>query len=160
MPKLHGDRLALRLQLQRACPREGVKKLLKQYIDLHNQIVTHGSATDGDDILADDVEIDVEGSNLSRLRCQAMIRSFQEHEVVLWKIGAVGEDVAFASYAWRDHPRIGGLIRLQRRGDRVARVTLRPGYSRIFGLLAKQGEPLAFCERGGEDAFAPSGPPS
>lgn len=140
-----------------------VRNLLARYIEVHNEGVLGGDTEAAAELMCDGLEIDVEGQSLSALRRDAIIKSFREHEVVLWKIGNVGDDVAFANYAWRKHPRIGGLIRLQQENGRIRRLTLRPGYSRIFGLLSDQSdEPSAFSERGGPDAFASptSGPVS
>lgn len=114
---------------------QDVKKLLEQYIHTHNERALRGDEGVQQQLASDDLEIDVEGCSLSTLRREGIVRSFREQQVVLWKIGTVGDDVAFANYAWRSHPRIGGLIRLQRENGRIRRVTLRPGYSRIFGLL-------------------------
>ena len=64
-----------------------------------------------------------------------MLDAFHRSELLLWKIGALGDEVAFANYAWRSNPSLGGLIRVQRNGDRIRRLTLRPGYSRIHALV-------------------------
>jgi hypothetical protein len=109
--------------------------LLALYVERHNESARFGERR-ADALFEEDAEFQIEGLTLSNLRVRAMGAAFRNNELVLWKIGAVGEDVAFASYAWRRNPRLGGLIRVQRHGRRIRRLTLRPGYSRIFAMLA------------------------
>jgi hypothetical protein len=133
-----------------------VRALLQRRVDLHNRhVAAHGHACPAS--VWDGAEMDVEGAALSPLRRAAIVQAFQRHEIVLWKVGHIGDGVAFASYAWRDHPRLGGLLRIEREGSAIRRVTLRPGYSRIFGLLSSQLGGGPFSERGGHDAFAEAG---
>lgn len=137
-----------------ASPSRDVEKLLERYVQLHNRAAAGVGSELVAKLFARRPLIAIEGAGLSTLRQEAMLGAFRRHEIVLWKIGHEGEDVAFASYAWRDRPRIGGVIRLQRQGGRILRLTLRPGYSRIFALIAKPADPGIFGEPGGIDAFA------
>ena len=118
-------------------------KLLERYIELHNLAIVCDDRRAVEALLADGFACEVEGPALSSLRRQAIVSSFQRQEVVLWRIGRIGDDVAFASYAWRSSPRIGGHIRIQKEGERIGRLILRPGYSRIFSVLSCTQESAA-----------------
>ncbi len=96
----------------------------------------------------------VEGPGICPLRADAITNAFFANEIVLWQVGTVGDDVAFANYAWRAHPRIGGLLRIQCDAERVVKVTLRPGYSRIFALIARADRSSPFIDETGASAFA------
>jgi len=129
----------------------GACELLELYVELHNESV--GAAHDRTgELLVDGAELCVAGTGLSALRRYAMIEAFRGHELMLWKVGEAGKDGAFASYAWRDNPRLGGTIRIERRGDRIASLMLRPGYARTFAALSMA--PPAMFDEGGPDAFA------
>jgi hypothetical protein len=116
-----------------------VRNLLDRYLEAHNRAVTTGDTTGLDAVLHEEAVWDVEGPSLSRLRSASIGRMFRGKEIVIWNVGTVGDDVAFASYAWRAHPRIGGHLRVQQDGGRIRRITLRPGRSRIFSLLDGPG---------------------
>ena len=116
--------------------------LLAHYVEAHNDAAVDGAA-EPSELFVDGAQVEVEGARLSKLRRAAIVEAFRRHELVLWKIGALGNDVAFANYAWRQHPRLGGIIRMQRRGNRIKRLTLRPGYSRIYNLLQPEQEQAA-----------------
>jgi hypothetical protein len=110
--------------------------LLARYVDGHNEAARRGGAFEAGELFVADVEVEVEGRAISALRRHAIVAAFRRHELVLWTIGADGDDVATASYAWRDRPRLGGTIRVERNGERIGRLTLRPGYSALFAMLA------------------------
>lgn len=131
-----------------------VEKLLESYVELHNRAAAGDDTVSVAALFVGGPDIAIDGTGLSSLRREAIRGAFRRHEIVLWKIGSVGDDVAFASYAWRERPRIGGLIRLSRAGGRILRLTLRPGYSRIFALITKAADPGVFTDPGGLDAFA------
>jgi hypothetical protein len=125
--------------------------LLASYVDLHNAAVT-GTPGDMDELFVGDADIEVEGPTLSALRREAIVMAFKGHELMLWKIGALSDDQAFADYAWRLNPRIGGVLRLVRQGDRILKLVVKPGYSRTFATLSLPPSPL--LEEGGPNAFA------
>lgn len=111
-------------------------ELLASYVEKHNASVLAGDAETRDALFADGTVVEIEAAGgISELRRRAIVSAFLKSELLLWHVAALGDDVAFANYAWREHPRLGGLIRMQRSGDRIRRLTLRPGYSRIFALL-------------------------
>jgi hypothetical protein len=124
-------------------------ELLARYIELHNEAV-HGS-DDGTAVLfTEDADMEVEGPSISKLREKIIMATFRDHELMLWKIGSLGDDVAFANYAWKVNPRIGGLVRVQTRDGLISRLTLRPGYSRIFAALS---DPPPAMKGGDGNAF-------
>jgi hypothetical protein len=125
--------------------------LLAEYVELHNQAVS-GTPGDMNALFVDQELIEVEGHVISALRREAMIMAFKSHELMLWKIGALSDDEAFADYAWRLNPRIGGVLRLVRFGDRISKLVLKPGYSRTFATLSLPPSPP--LEEGGPNAFA------
>jgi hypothetical protein len=110
--------------------------LLARYVDLHNAAARKGEPLTAEDLFADDSAVEVEGRGITDLRRNAIVAAFRRHELVLWTIGADGDDVAMASYAWRDRPRLGGTIKVERNGERIGRLTLKPGYSALFAMLA------------------------
>ena len=125
--------------------------LLARYVELHNEAAT-GQTVDYGELFVGDEHIEVQGDSLSALRREAIVMAFKSHELMLWEIGALSDDEAFADYAWRLSPRIGGVLRLVRQDDRILKVLLKPGYSRTFGTLSLP--PNALLEDGGPNAFA------
>lgn len=129
------------------------RDLLELYVDLHNEALATGIDATAE-LLADGAAIEVEGKALSAVRRHAMIEAFRGNELMLWKIGITGGDEAFAEYAWRRNPRLGGTIRIQSSGDQIERLTLKPGYARTFATLSMAPPANPELEEGGPDAFA------
>jgi hypothetical protein len=125
-------------------------EMLARYIELHNQAAA-GADDRTSDLFAAGVRMDVEGESLSQLRRDAIIGRFRAEELVLWEIATQGDEGALAKYAWRRHPQLGGIVEVQVRDDRIARMILRPGRSRLFALLASTPPPPISSE--GPDAF-------
>ncbi|MBW2457421.1 MAG: hypothetical protein JRI68_23135 [Deltaproteobacteria bacterium] len=129
------------------------RDLLELYVELHNEAIDSG--IDGTrELLAEGVGIEIEGQALSAIRQHAMIEAFRGNELMLWKIGITGDDVAFAEYAWRRSPRIGGTIHVRAAEDHIEQLTLKPGYSRTFATLSMRPPANAVLEEGGPDAFS------
>lgn len=132
-------------------PTQGAAALLERYVERHNKaLTTHEDDTK--ELFAEGVGVEVEGEALSPLRKEAIVYAFKSHELMLWKIGTVGENEAFASYAWRRNPRLGGVIRLVRGDDRITQLVLRPGYARVFATLSFPPGPT--IDEDGPNAFA------
>jgi hypothetical protein len=127
--------------------------LLELYVGLHNDAIATGIDATAE-LFAEGVEIEVEGSALSAVRRHAIIEAFRGHELMLWKIGVSDGDVAFAEYAWRSNPRLGGTIRVRGSGDQIERLTLTPGYSRTFATLSMAPPANPELDEDGPDAFA------
>lgn len=109
--------------------------LLHKYIALHNDMaagIDPHAEDELDMIVSPRVRVDVEGRALSTLRRDAILNTFRDKRLVLWKVCSFGHHVAFANYAWCENPRLGGLLRIRTERGRIVQMTLRPGYSRIF----------------------------
>lgn len=110
--------------------------LLARYVRLHNVGARTKNYRPVVDLFAADAEFFIEGVSLNALRRRAMASAFRREELLLWKIASAGNDYAFANYAWKRRPRVGGILRLLMCDELIQRVTLKPGYSRIFATLA------------------------
>jgi hypothetical protein len=115
-------------------------ELLARYIELHNE-AAGGEEDLRTQLFADGMALEVEGDALSRLRREAILERFRSEELVLWEIGALDDGSAFAKYAWRRHPQLGGVIQVMTEGDHITRMTLRPGRSRLFAMLSTAPPP-------------------
>ncbi len=126
--------MSARIQVE---PSSDANELLLRYVKAHNLAVAKGLPDLPLALFERGAEVRVVGPCLSSsLRRRAILRAFRQQPLHTWRSSAIRWDLACAPYAWKAHPRLGGVLHVELGDWLIRKLTIQPGYSRIYAELS------------------------
>ena len=116
-------------------PSSDASELLLWYVKAHNRAISMRLPSLPYVLFERGAQVRVVGPGLSSLRRSAILRAFRAEPLHTWKVDAIRWDLACAPYAWKSHPRLGGVLHVELGDWLIRRLTIKPGYSRIYAEL-------------------------